>query len=487
MKICPTCKYCYEDPETKCRRSNHLPLKFQRVGTRTIAGRYRLVRLLDIGGTGAVYEGIHLELNQRRAIKLLRPDFAKADPNGNHRLKREALTASKFNHLNLVRIYDFGVNQVPTAANGEFQAELYLVMELIEGPTLRAYLDKQGHLSLSEAIDLVIQIAKGLSEIHLHHVVHRDLKPANLKLTYDRHGNLIVKILDFGSVKPQFQAEAGGDLELTQHMFIGSPRYAAPEICTTGKFDHRSDIYSLGLIFYEMIEGCSPYRANNFPEWLTQHVSADPRPLHRAPARLRDLIMQMLSKKPEQRPQSANAVVATLETIKKLGGQRRQSEQPDRQSVAPDDDETVVAQKNQSRPKNISTSPIKKHRRFMLPHLSVKPAIGLALSITVSLFLTVRLVWPLVKSQPKSEIASGDETNQDEYVTVTDLNIRTLPNPNSEKVGLAEKGSHVRVLNKQNNWYQIVVIRHGRNKEDPDSEDRGWVNASKLTAVVNGA
>jgi serine/threonine protein kinase len=488
MKICPTCKFCYEDNDSKCQRSNHLPLEFQRRGTRTIAGKYLLIRLLDTGGTGAVYEAIHLELNQRRAIKLLRPDFAKADPNGNHRLKREALTAGSFNHINLVRIYDFGINRI-SGPNSEFQVELYLVMELIEGPTLRTYLEKKGCLSLAEAIDIAIQIAKGLSEVHLHHVVHRDLKPANLKLTYDRNGTLVVKILDFGAVKPKLNAETSGDLELTQHMFIGSPRYAAPEICTTGKFDHRSDIYSLGLIFYEMIEGCSPYRASNFPEWLAQHASAIPRPLQRAPARFRDLIMQMLSKNPDQRPQSANEVVATLETIKKLGGKRTSNEHSNRQTVAPADDETVVSSKNHSRLKDISTSQTKNPKRLVTSLFSAGPVIGVVLSITFSLLMTVRFVWPLLDAQlaDDSQIAkTSEQLNQDEYVTVTDVNIRTLPDANSEKIGLAEKGSHVRVLRKQNNWYQIIVVRHGRNKEDPDSEDQGWVNSSKLTAVVNG-
>lgn len=319
MKSCPTCKTCYEDDETTCARPGHKALQFERLGTRFIDNKYRLDLVLGYGGNGTVYVGTHLELGHQVAIKLLRPDFAKADPNGRLRLRQEALTACNFDHPNLVRLYDLGTYQVKTGNNGHSTTydELYVVMQLIQGQTLKEFLTKHGRLKPSQAIEIAGQIAAGLTEIHSHNIVHRDLKPANIMLTHDRLGQLIVKILDFGAIKLAGETPAAPQLDLTGQMFIGSPLYSSPESCTFQRVDARSDIYCLGLILYEMLAAERPYQANDFYGWLNQHASGAPRQLSRVPNKLADLVMQMLAKRPEDRPQSALSLLTTLNELRK--------------------------------------------------------------------------------------------------------------------------------------------------------------------------
>jgi serine/threonine protein kinase len=493
MRICPTCKTCYEDQQTTCEGRNHLPLEFQRVGNRVIGGNYRLDLLLDNGGMGSVYGGTHLALQFRRAIKLLRPDFARADPDGYHRLQREALTACQLDHPNVVRLHDFGFNQVETESNGKRGVlhELFLVMELLDGQTLKDHLRKGGRLSVNEAIEIARQIAEGLTEVHGHAVIHRDLKPANIMLTRDRQGNLVVKILDFGSVKLVGQFEMVPDLDLTGQLFIGSPQYASPEVCCSLPVDFRSDIYSLGLVLYEMLEGRSPYTANDFLGWLNQHAREPARPLMFANQKLGQLIMRMLSKDPNDRPQSA---VALLKMLEEVGS----SAYPDDEEVESevfqmtDEEETVVVSISANEVIGEPIQPIEEHHKSKMNESnSTGPLLALILSIAASVLLTLTVLVTSVRYRASHEpgeritAQTNDSTDAEEFLTLTDLNIRILPSASSEAVGLAEKGSRVRVLSKRDNWCEIIVVHHGRTKEDPDSADKGWVKGDKLTAVTD--
>jgi serine/threonine-protein kinase len=442
---------------------------------------------------GSVYCATHLALQYRRAIKLLRPDFAKADPDGYHRLQREALTACKLDHHNVVRLHDFGFNQVEIESNGKRGVlhELFLVMELLDGQTLKDRLRKCGRLRVNEAIAIARQVAEGLTEVHGHAVIHRDLKPANIMLTRDRQGNLVVKILDFGSVKLVGQFETLPDLDLTGQLFIGSPQYASPEVCCSLPVDFRSDIYSLGLILYEMIEGRSPYTAHDFLGWLNQHAREPGRPLMFANQKLSQLIMRMLSKDPNDRPQSAVALLKMLEEVGNPG-------HPDYEEVesevlqTTDGEETVVVSISASEVIGQQIQPIEEHPKSkMKENTSTGPLLALILSIAASVFLTLTVLVTSVRYRASHEPRerSTSQTNEsadaEEFLTLTDLNIRILPSASSEAVGLAEKGSRVRVLSKRDNWCEIIVVHHGRTKEDPDSADKGWVKGDKLTAVAD--
>lgn len=317
MKLCPTCQSCYEDESLACAQQGHDPLTHERAGSRVIGQKYRLERLIASGSFGAVYECMHIELNRARAIKLLRPEFVNADPHGRFRLRREALTACSFDHPNLVRIYDFGTNVVTVNEAGSSRTfdELYIVMELSRGQNLRDFLKLSGPVPLEQCLAIGKQIAEGLAEIHAKGVVYRDLKPANTMLTFDHKGELLVKIVDFGTVKLTGQPPAAGELDLTGSMFIGSPLYAAPESCLVKPVDQRGDLYSLGLILYEMIAGRRAFNAPDFPTLLNQQAYAAPPPLIGPPQALVDLIMRALRKDPRDRPQTAGEFVSAIQAL----------------------------------------------------------------------------------------------------------------------------------------------------------------------------
>ncbi len=317
MKLCPTCQGCYEDDSLACSQQDHDPLIHERAGSRVIARKYRLERLLASGAFGSVYECMHIELNRPRAMKLLHPEFVNADPHGRFRLRREALTACSFDHPNLVRIYDFGTNVVTVrdAESSRTYDELYIVMELSRGQNLRDFLKLSGPVPLKQCLAIGKQIAEGLAEIHAKGVVYRDLKPANTMLTFDHKGELLVKIVDFGTVKLTGQRRTAGDLDLTGSMFIGSPLYAPPESCKAKTVDQRGDLYSLGLILYEMIAGRRAFNAPDFPTLLNQQAYATPPPLVGPPQPLVELIMRALRKDPNDRPQSAGEFVVVMQGL----------------------------------------------------------------------------------------------------------------------------------------------------------------------------
>ncbi|MCU1265524.1 MAG: Serine/threonine protein kinase/WD40 repeat protein [Acidobacteria bacterium] len=325
MKICPTCWSCFEDATISCSQSGHDPIAYARAGSRVIDQKYRLDKLLGRGAMGAVYECTHIDLNRPRAIKLLVPEFANADPQGRLRLRREALTACIFDHPNLVRIYDFGTNVLNLEESGRLQTydELYIVMELLRGPTLRDFLKQNRSLPLELCLLITNQIAEGLAAIHAQGVVFRDLKPANIMITFDHKGELLVKIFDFGAVKLLGQSPTLGDVELTGAMFVGSALYACPENCKAKPLDQRADIYTLGLILYEMIAG---FRAFDSPDWLTlltKHAYAAPPPLIGLPEGISGLVMRALNKDPNDRQQTAEEF---LEELKVLASQFEKSD-----------------------------------------------------------------------------------------------------------------------------------------------------------------
>jgi serine/threonine protein kinase len=482
-----------------CERHGHRPLVVERAGSRVIAGKYRLDLLLGHGGTGAVYKCLHLELNHALAIKLLRPDFANNDPNGRLRLRREALTSCNFAHENLVRLLDFGTCKISIGENGhsEFYEEMYIAMELVEGQTLKDYLAKHGQLTFAEAIEITSQIAAGVAEVHSNSVVHRDLKPANIMLTYDRSGRLVVKILDFGAVKliGQTPTLPLPDLELTGQMFIGSPHYSSPESCAFKSLDGRSDIYCLGLILYEMLAGCRPYEARDFLGWLSEHAYGTPRPLVGVPSVLADLVMRTLSKRPSNRPQSASDLLTSLQELRKSLGAAAEAK-AQTPFTRNDDSENERTRFATNTSRIVVDVAVKgpavriEHRNRVLDRTLIA-VITLVLSVLTSLLLTFTFVRNSLRGSqaegPDQAVSqTGEEASQgSEFLTVTDVNIRIRPSGLSEKVGLAEEGSRVRVLEKRKNWRRIIVVRHGRDKEDHDSKDEGWVDGDNLTALTD--
>jgi serine/threonine-protein kinase len=309
MKLCPDCQHCYEDTDDTCAQEGHGGLVTARAGGRLIAGKYRLDKLIARGGMGAVYIGTHVDLNRPVAIKLLLPNY-NPDEQAFERFRREAYTASSVTHPNIVHIYDFGV--LP-------EGEAYIIMEFANGVTLRDRLREEGQLPIPEAVSIVRQIAAGMDAAHNSGVIHRDLKPSNIILTRDHSGNLLIKIIDFGIAKMSEQLSAGDATLTITGTIVGTPRYMSPEQCGGEKVDARSDIYSLGIILYEMLAGRPPFEGDSAVALAVKHLKEPPPPIEEFRSDidplLKSLVEDCLSTNPDERPQTASELASRLDMI----------------------------------------------------------------------------------------------------------------------------------------------------------------------------
>jgi serine/threonine protein kinase/ketosteroid isomerase-like protein len=263
-----------------------------------IADKYRLDSLLGRGGMGAVYAGTHVDLDRPCAIKLLLSDFT-SDTDALERFRREARAAARLNHPNVADTYDYGV-----MADGG----AYIIMELVNGQTLREYMDAAGSMPVEEAVEIARQVANGIDSAHRSGIVHRDLKPSNIILTRDHQEQLLAKVVDFGVAKLKEYSTTGGGLTASGSL-IGTPRYMSPEQCSGHTTDGRSDIYSLAVILFEMLAGQPPFDAPSATAIAIKHIQQPPPPLKEfrpdASDLLEQILMRALDKDPEKRPQTA--------------------------------------------------------------------------------------------------------------------------------------------------------------------------------------
>jgi eukaryotic-like serine/threonine-protein kinase len=231
-----------------------------------LLGKYRVDRVIGVGGMGAVIGARHLQLDERVAIKFLLPDMVKHDEVV-QRFLREARAAIKIRSEHCVRVFDVG-----TLENGA----PYMVMEFLEGQDLGAFESRQ--LPVHDVVDWVLQASEALAEAHAMGIVHRDLKPANLFLTRRADGTASVKVLDFGISK---QAASGADAGVTKtQAVLGSPRYMSPEqMRSTKDVDGRADIWALGAVIYELIAGAPPFDGETVTSLFAAILQDEPKPL----------------------------------------------------------------------------------------------------------------------------------------------------------------------------------------------------------------
>ena len=301
---CPVCMESYEDPRFGfCKRDGARLRPMSELGSawigRTVHDKYRIVRFLGRGAMAEVYEAQHLTLDRRVAIKVMQPLLA-ADPVAVERFKREARLIALIDHANVVTVEDFGVLEDGT---------WFMAMELLRGRAVEEALET-GPLDPRLAFEVAIQACAGLQAAHDKRVVHRDVKPANLFLQEPPGGtgDPVVKLLDLGIAKvPGLEAES--NLTATGLVF-GSPEYMSPEQAQGFAVDHRSDLYSLGVVLFRMLTGQVPFSAASFIAVLTKHVTeAPPWPAGIAhdrglPAATERVVLKALAKNPAHRYQS---------------------------------------------------------------------------------------------------------------------------------------------------------------------------------------
>ncbi len=269
---------------------------------KAIAGRFKIVRELGRGGAGIVYEGVQLSVDRRVAIKVLLADHQAKDDHV-ERFEREAKAIARLSHTNCITLFDFGYSD-------EFRAN-YMVMEYIEGEELFA-ITRDRKLPLEIALRIAIQLAEAIAHAHKHGILHRDLKPENVLVTTDWE----VKVLDFGLARllDLFAADSGGRRLTAEGAIFGTPAYMSPEQCS-GDLDVtvRSDIYSLGIVLYELFEGQLPFQGKEVVKILVQHAKDPPPPMQGdIPQDVKALVMQMLAKDPHSRPRTGTQVADRL-------------------------------------------------------------------------------------------------------------------------------------------------------------------------------
>jgi eukaryotic-like serine/threonine-protein kinase len=261
-----------------------------------LAGKYRVERVLGSGGMGVVVAAWHLELEQRVAVKFLHPLALEREDTA-ERFRREARSAAKIRSEHVARVIDVGIMEggIP-----------YMVMEYLQGHDVSEEMSKVGMLPIADAIDFILQAVEALAEAHAAGIVHRDLKPANLFIAIRPDGTRIVKVLDFGISKSLFGGSVA-ELSLTRtSVLIGSPLYMSPEQMRSAKdVDTRTDIWSLGVILYEMITARPPYTGDSIPALCAALLSDVPASMQTlrsdVPLALEDVIMRCLTKDRQQR------------------------------------------------------------------------------------------------------------------------------------------------------------------------------------------
>jgi serine/threonine-protein kinase len=307
MKECQLCKNCYSDDVGTCPNDG-MPTMHTIAGEPVLEGKYHIESRLGQGGMGVVYKARHAYLKTQLAIKIILPDLVGNDPQLVTRFRQEALAAAAIRHQNVVAVTDYGVIQgsIP-----------FLVMEYVEGESLHDMLAREKKLSPEKALEVISAICAGVGAAHHQGIVHRDLKPLNIMICSDKPSiSQAVKILDFGLAKIKSGELLGSFIQAQTTGLMGSPYYMAPEQWADDEPDSRSDIYSLGVMLYQMLAGDVPFKGSSIPAIMKKHIS-DPAPKFAeigasVSPELEAAVLHTLEKEKEKRTASVEEMIAEL-------------------------------------------------------------------------------------------------------------------------------------------------------------------------------
>ena len=313
MKECQLCKNCFTDEVNTCPNDG-MPTFHSISGEPVLEGKYQLECRLGQGGMGVVYKARHAYLKTAHAIKIILPDLVGNDPQLVTRFRQEALAAAAIRHQNVVGVSDYGV------AQGTMP---FLVMEFVEGESLHDLLDREKKLSPERALEVMSAIAAGVGAAHHQGIVHRDLKPLNVMICKDKSNmSEAVKILDFGLAKIKSGELLGSFIQAQTTGLMGSPYYMAPEQWADEEPDARSDVYSLGVMLYQMLAGDVPFKGGSIPAIMKKHLSDEMPPFSvfdvDIPPQVELVVRHTLEKEPDKRTASVEELVGELRSA--IGG-----------------------------------------------------------------------------------------------------------------------------------------------------------------------
>jgi eukaryotic-like serine/threonine-protein kinase len=316
MKSCTHCQTTYPENVVFCPRDGTALRSLNPWSERAlIRGKYFLLCKVGQGGMGAVYKALHLVFDELRALKVINEEFAR-DEAFVKRFKHEAVLARKLQHPNAVRVDDIDESE---------DGRAFIVMEFIEGPSLKSLVETQGALAPERVCSMARQVASALEAAHGLGMVHRDIKPANIVLVPTGDGEQ-AKVLDFGiaKLKESRVGSPSGSTLTSAGMVIGTPQYMSPEQALGKRgdeLDGRSDLYSLGVVMYQMLTASLPFKADTSLQMLMDHIHTPPKPIQQArpdlqiPDSLARLVMKCLEKRPELRPPTAQALIEELDAV----------------------------------------------------------------------------------------------------------------------------------------------------------------------------
>jgi len=289
-------------PDDRCATFHSLP------GNVALEGKYVLESRLGEGGMGIVYKAHHKFLKTTRAVKTIKLDLIGNDTSFVKRFHQEAMAAAAIGHPNIISVLDYGLleDKIP-----------YIVMEFVEGVSLETLIVNKGRFTPAEALEYMQVITSALSAAHKHGIVHRDLKPLNIMIESGGSVRDQIRILDFGLAKIKSTDLFGSFVAAKTVGIVGSPAYMAPEQWSGEETDRRCDVYSLGIILYEMLTGDVPYKGSNIPAIMKKHLMAPPPPLATPESgispEVEKVVHRALEKQPEARTASVEEFIAEFE------------------------------------------------------------------------------------------------------------------------------------------------------------------------------